>query len=228
MSSTIKHPGEDIEDQVAEAASILGLDVSRETLAAVRVYVEQLLKWNKTYNLTAIRNQEDVLVNHIFDCMSVLKNIREKTGNNKFKLVDVGSGAGLPGVIIGLWFPESQVICIDSVEKKVSFIRHVTARMGCKNVSSKHARVELIPPLEADVVISRAFASLSLFTSLAGKHCKTDGRVASMKAAQVKEDLAELETSGSEWCLDELQDLKVPKMMAKRYLVWLQRKGNNG
>lgn len=213
-----------VHERITAAGAKLGLDVSRETSNAIAVYVEQLLKWNKTYNLTALRSVEDVLTHHIFDCMSILSAIEKKVGRDNFTVVDVGSGAGLPGVIIGLWFPKSRVVCVDTVEKKTTFIRYVSGTMGCKNIEARHARIEELDPQQADIVISRAFSSLTLFTTLAGKHCSENGMMVSMKSAQVQEDLAELDNSASEWCLESLEELDVPEVSARRNLVWLQRK----
>ena len=213
-----------IELRIVKAGEALGLDVSRETQDQIVCYIDQLQKWNRTYNLTAIRTLDDILINHIFDCMSVVPPLARRAQNKKFTLVDVGSGAGLPGLIIALWFPHSEVICIDTVEKKTSFIRHVSGRMGCKNVKAIHARVEDLPSLEADFVISRAFSSLVDFTHLAGHHCSDTGRMLSMKSTQVQDDIAELDSSESDWSVESLEDLYVPDNKARRHLVWLHRK----
>ena len=215
---------ETIESRIAKASNALALDVSRETLDQIVCYIDQLQKWNRTYNLTAIRSLDDILINHIFDCMSVVPAIFRRAQSKKFTLVDVGSGAGLPGLIIALWFPHCEVICIDTVEKKTSFIRHVSGRMGCKNVKAVHARVEDLISLEADFVISRAFSSLADFTRLAGHHCSDAGLMLSMKSTQVQEDIAELDASESNWSVESLEDLYVPDNKARRYLVWLHRK----
>lgn len=207
-----------------QAATALGLDVSRETLQKIDIYVSNLQKWNRTYNLTAIRNLDDILVNHIFDCLAIIPEIKKIVSRNDFSIVDVGSGAGLPGVIIAACFPESQVICIDSVEKKTTFIRYVASQMGCKNVQAQHNRVESVATIGADIVISRAFASLKLFVDLAAKHVGQNGWMLSMKAAQVKEDIADLEASDQkEWKAMLVQQLKVPESDSTRYLVGLQR-----
>ncbi len=215
---------ETIETRVVAAGDTLGLNVSRETLDKILCYVEQLQKWNRTYNLTAIRNLDDILVNHIFDCMSVVPAITHKADNKPFTIVDVGSGAGLPGLILALWFEACEVICIDTVDKKTSFIRHVSGRMGCKNVKALHARVEELESLNARFVISRAFSSLTDFTHLAGHHCSDSGLMASMKATQVQDDIAQLDASESDWSVESLERLSVPENKAERYLVWLHRK----
>lgn len=213
-----------VDERICAAGAALGLHVSRETLDGLVCFVDQLQKWNRTYNLTALRTLDDILRNHIFDCMSVIPAMTRRSNQKEFLLVDVGSGAGLPGLIIGLFFKEANVICIDSVEKKTAFIRHAAGKMNCKNVTAMHTRVEAVEPLGADYVISRAFASLTDFTSLAGFHCKPKGRLISMKSAQVAEDISDLSKSDSEWNVELLEELKVPEIEAKRYLVWLQRK----
>ena len=215
---------ETVESRIKEAGKALGLDVSRETLDQILCYIDQLQKWNRTYNLTAIRALDDILVNHIFDCMSVVPAIARRAEHQNFTLVDVGSGAGLPGLIIALWFPQCEVVCIDTVEKKTSFIRHVSGQMGCKLVKAVHARVEELSSLKAQFVISRAFSSLTDFTHLAGHHCLDEGFMVSMKSLQVQDDIAELEASPSAWSVESLEDLSVPENTAKRCLVWLHRK----
>lgn len=213
-----------IVERVTAAATLLELDVSRETLQKIYCYVEHLQKWNRTYNLTALRNFDDILIHHIFDCMAIIPVISSLTGGKKFTLVDVGSGAGLPGLVIAAWFPESQVVCVDSVEKKTTFIRYVAGRMACVNVQALHKRIEDIPILNAEIVISRAFASLKLFSELAGKHVSEGGWLLSMKAAMVNEDIAELESSeDKEWKVSLTKQLTVPESVASRYLVGLQR-----
>src|SRR5690554_6982319 len=112
------HSESSLEKRIVQAATQLDIDVSRETLERIYCYVENLQKWNRTYNLTAIRNLDEILVNHIFDCMAIIPEIGALTEGKPFKLVDVGSGAGLPGLVIAAWFPQAQIVCVDSVEKK--------------------------------------------------------------------------------------------------------------
>lgn len=214
----------DIEKRVAHAAEVMGLTVSRETMAKMLVFLDQLQKWNKTYNLTAIRNFNDMLVNHLFDCMAIISELKRLSEGKAFVMLDVGSGAGLPGLIVASFFPQSKVICVDSVDKKVSFIRHASAKMGCSNVSAVHARVESMTTVSADFVISRAFASLLLFVQLANHHVRKQGYLLSMKAAQVKDDVSEFQATPSDWQVKDIRDLVVPESRAQRYLVVMQRK----
>src|SRR5690606_18650826 len=126
-----------------------------------------------TYNLTALRDPEQMLIQHVFDSLAVLPHVIDILYKNTVEnalIVDVGSGAGLPGVIMAIMQPGWSVHCIDAVEKKMAFVRQMSGALHLPNLQAVHQRVETIAPYQADVVVSRAFASLSDFASLAGRH----------------------------------------------------------
>jgi 16S rRNA (guanine527-N7)-methyltransferase len=189
-------------------------------------YLEQLNKWNKTYNLTAIRDQEQALIQHLFDSLSVVRPLQlniQDHGIKHPKIMDVGSGGGLPGVILAIAFPEATVICVDAVEKKIAFIRHVASVLQLKNLKGLHTRIEELPDASMDIVTSRAFASLKDFATLAGKHVSINGALVAMKGKHPVDEIAELDAT--DWVVKDIEILTVPELDAERCLVWMQRKG---
>ena len=211
--------------RLTKAAEKMGLVLDDKQKQSVLLYLELIQKWNKTYNITAIKEAEQILVQHLFDSLSVIAPLQQQVGAEKAAVVlDVGSGGGLPGVIIAICCPHWHVICIDAVEKKTSFITMVAGRLGLKNLSSKHCRIEDYASDEADLVVSRAFASLSDFANWSGHTAKKNGHLAAMKGHYYPDEIAELEKT-SDWLLDLWQALEVVDMDAERCLIWLKRKG---
>jgi len=203
-----------------------GLVLNSEQIKKLLSYLEQLNKWNKTYNLTAIRDQEQALIQHLFDSLSIVKSFHHKMIAHTIshpQIMDVGSGGGLPGVILAITLPEATVTCVDAVEKKIAFIRHVAGVLQLKNLKATHARVEEIPEAGMDIVTSRAFASLKDFATLSGKHVSLNGELVSMKGKQPVDEIEELVNTG--WMVREIETLTVPELDAERCLVWMQRKG---
>jgi 16S rRNA (guanine527-N7)-methyltransferase len=139
------------------------------------------------------------------------------------KIMDVGSGGGLPGVILAIALPQASVVCVDAVDKKMAFIRHIAGVLQLKNLKAIHARVEELPNAEMDVVTSRAFASLKDFAVLSGKHVSADGELVAMKGKRPTDEIEELEQT--EWKVKNIETLTVPELDAERCLVWMQRKG---
>ena len=191
-------------------------------------YLDQLLRWNKTYNLTAIRDPQQGLVQHIFDSLSVVTPLAEYFQINAIQeptIIDVGSGGGLPGAVLAIVFKQAKITCIDTVEKKTSFIRQVASVLKLENLKALHSRVENVAPLHADIVISRAFSSLEDFAELAGKHVGQDRKLVGMKGKHPDEEGTALLRKG-EWDIEKIEPLNVPELQAERCLVWMQRKGN--
>jgi 16S rRNA (guanine527-N7)-methyltransferase len=187
----------------------------------------QLQRWNKTYNLTALRDPEQMLVQHLFDSLAALPplaNILYKNTVFDAKIVDVGSGAGLPGVVLAALKPAWHVSCVDAVEKKTAFVRQMSGVLALPNLKAVHARVETLAPLDADVVVSRAFASLADFATLAGAHVGARGHLVAMKGREPTEEIETLHQQ-TPWRVDHIQPLVVPELNAQRCLVWMSRQG---
>ena len=203
-----------------------GLVITTAQKKSLLNYLEQLNKWNKTYNLTAIRDQEQALVQHLFDSLSLVNPIQrtlQTKGITQPLIMDVGSGGGLPGVILAITLPEASIKCVDAVEKKIAFIRHVAGVLQLKNLKVVHDRVEELENQQMDLVTSRAFASLRDFATLSGKHVSVTGELVAMKGKYPKDEISELQNTA--WAEKEIETLIVPELDAERCLVWMQRKG---
>jgi 16S rRNA (guanine527-N7)-methyltransferase len=210
------------------AAQTLSLELHDDQAESLLSYIDQLQRWNRTYNLTALREPEQMLVQHLFDSLSVVKPLVDILDKNTVlspRIVDVGSGAGLPGIVLAIMQPQWQVHCIDAVEKKMAFVRQMAGVLRLPNLHAMHARVEALQPLDAHIVISRAFASLTDFATLAGPHVAKDGYLAAMKGREPQEEIETLEQQTG-WRPCQIQALLVPELNAQRCLVWLSRQGN--
>lgn len=208
------------------ACTELDISLTDEQQASLLRYIEQLAKWNKTYNLTALRDPEQMLIQHLFDSLSIVKPLdvhARKKGLESLSIVDVGSGAGLPGVVLATACSTWNVSCIDAVEKKIAFIRQMANVLGLGNLYALHNRVEDIPPMQADVVTSRAFSSLLDFVHLSSKHIKPGGSLLAMKGKHPHDEIADLEAH-SRWRVTAIESLTVPELDAQRCLLWLSEK----
>ena len=155
-------------------------------LETALAYLELLIKWNKAYNLTAVRDPAQMVTRHLLDSLAVLPYI------NGSHVIDVGSGAGLPGIPLALMCPERQFTLLDSNNKKTRFMTQAVIELGLKNVVVKHCRVEQLAEPPFDTVISRAFATIADMLTVAGHLAGTDGKYLAMKGVFPEEELAAL------------------------------------
>ena len=146
---------------LADAATQLGISLSAEATAHLLSYLALIAKWNKIYNLTAVRDPNEMMTHHLLDSLAVIASLTKRMASGT--LLDVGSGAGLPGVVIAICCPEIHVTCVDAVAKKATFIKQVALELKLPNLVGLHSRIETIAQ-PFDVVCSRAFASLVDFT----------------------------------------------------------------
>lgn len=200
-----------LDSQLAEGVAALGLDsiVTADMQAQCLAYMALLQKWNKVYNLTAIRDPQEMLALHLLDSLSVLPYVQ--SGN----LLDVGSGGGLPGLIIAIARPDVQVTTIDTVQKKAIFMRQVKAELGLDNVQVAHSRVESYqPPSPFGQVISRAFSDIALLRRLTMHLIVPHGRWLAMKGVIPSEELQLASVIPS-----EIIRLQVPTLQAERHLI---------
>ena len=217
--------------QLGDAAVALGLSVSPAMLDRLMDYLQMLQRWNKVYNLTALRDPDEMLSHHLVDCLAVLPALQRHVAglvvgvagdvqSRPLRILDVGSGAGLPGVVIAVLRPDWHVSCVDTVAKKSSFIRQVGAELRLPNLQSLHARVENLDPAMGvyDVITSRAFASLADFTALSAAVLAAQGVWLAMKGK-----LPTDETSPPGVQMFHVEQLQVPGLEAQRCLVWLRR-----
>src|SRR5690606_23788291 len=179
-------------DRIAGAAATLGLDITDAQVQQLSVYQDQLLRWNKVYNLTALRDPDKVLIQHVFDSLSVIGPLGDKFATGRtISVLDVGSGGGLPGAVLAIMRPDWQVCCVDAVEKKTAFIRQAAGVLKLPNLVSEHIRIERKPPAQADLVISRAFASLVDFSDWSGMHVGSEGHLVAMKGRLASEEVSQ-------------------------------------
>ena len=199
----------------------LGLDVADSHSEALLRYLALLQRWNATYNLTSIREPGQMLTHHLADCLAVIGPLRRQIGTPASRLLDVGSGGGLPGVVIAILNPHIDVTCIDAVGKKAAFVQQVAGELRLHNLHSQHARVELMRADPFHVVASRAFASLADFTHITRQHLGPNGVWMAMKGKQPSDELAQLP---AEVRVLHVEQLAVPSLDAERCVVWMRHR----
>lgn len=222
---------------VLDALRVTLDDAQRQRCAA---YMGMLSHWNATYNLTALRDASDMFTHHLSDCLTVLPHLAKHLATAPseatagateqggapgaapaVRLLDVGSGGGLPGVLLAIARPDVQVCCVDTVGKKAAFIRQVSAELRLPNLRAEHARVEDLNSRH-DIVTSRAFASLADFVALTRERLAPGGVWMAMKGKSPDEEQAVLPDDVEVFHVEPLQ---VPGLDAERCLVWMRVRG---
>lgn len=209
-----------LERELREGLVALGLALTDAQVARLLEFAGLLQKWTRVYNLTALRRPEEVLTHHVLDSASVVAPLKRLMGDSARRLLDVGSGGGLPGVVIAIACPAIRVDCIDAVAKKAAFIQQVAATLQLPNLRGLHGRVEQVRE-SYDVVSSRAFASLADFTSWSGSALGPGGAWMAMKGKFPAEEVAELPPDVE---LFHVEQLQVPGLHAERCALWLRRR----
>ncbi|MEY2791114.1 MAG: hypothetical protein RL295_1279 [Pseudomonadota bacterium] len=202
----------------------LGLSLTPDQQSQLLSYVDLIAKWTKVYNLTAVRDAKEMLTHHLLDSLAVIAPLRRELAKLNLpagespKLLDVGSGAGLPGIVIAITCPEVSVSCVDTVAKKAAFIQQVAATLKLPNLRGLHARVEsLTDPF--DIVCSRAFASLVDFTTWSQSALASHGVWLAMKGKHPDQELAALPDNIRVFHVEQLH---VPGLDAERCIIWLR------
>ena len=200
------------------ASDALKLSLSPPTQDALLAYLDLIAKWNKVYNLTAVRDPAEMMTHHLLDSMAVIAPLTQRVPRGT--LLDVGSGAGLPGAVIAICCPTIHVTCVDAVAKKATFIKQVALELRLPNLVGLHGRIETIEQ-PFDVICSRAFASLLDFTQGSASALSQSGLWMAMKGKLPTDELAALPASIDVF---HVEQLKVPGLDAARCLVWMQKK----
>ena len=225
-----------LERKLRHGLAELRLSLDDAQVTRLLDYLDLIQKWTKVYNLTAVREPEDMLTHHLLDSLAVILPLRlklaglrgdgltaargdEATTLADVRLLDVGSGAGLPGVVIAICCPDISVDCVDAVAKKVAFIRQVAATLKLSNLRGLHARVENLAERYA-VVSSRAFASLSDFSRWSEGALAPGGVWMAMKGKDPEDEISAL--SGQVQVF-HVEHLAVPGLGAERCIVWMRR-----
>lgn len=200
--------------KLSAGLSLLGLKLSDAQQCLLLDYVALLQKWNKVYNLTAVRDPENMLYQHLLDSLAVLPYV----GNGR--LLDVGTGGGLPGVVLAIARPELDITLLDSNQKKTTFLRQASIELGLKNVRVECIRVDDYQPVTPfDMVISRAFSELAEFVRLSARLCRAGGVLLAMKGVYPHDELAQLSEKFQQI---DVVSLDVPGLEAQRHLVILR------
>lgn len=200
--------------ELAQGVAGLGLELGAETQRRLLDYLALLQKWNKVYNLTAVREPQKMVSHHLLDCLAVLPHVGART------ILDVGSGAGLPGVPLALALPQAQVTLLDSSHKKAAFLNQAAIELGLHNATVICERIEAWQPQQRfELVISRAFSDLAEYVLFAGRLCAKDGVIAALKGVYPYEEIAQLPR---DFKLKHVVPLKVPGLPAERHLVLVQ------
>jgi len=206
------------EDTLAAGLRALGVVLPDGARARLDAYVALLAKWNRTYNLTAIREPERMITHHLLDALAVMPHLPQRA---QLRLLDVGAGGGVPGIPLAIARPQWTVALVDSSHKKATFLAQAAAELGLSNVTAAATRIEdYVPAAPFDVVISRAFADLRTFAETSSRHLAADGLLVAMKGVHPDEEIAELP---ADIAVIAAPKLDVPGLDAARHLIFMHR-----
>lgn len=210
-----------LEVPLRDGVQQLGLSLGDEQIAQLMAFLDLLQKWNKVYNLTSVRDPQEMLTHHLLDSLAAVTPLvrhLEGTGLPAPKLLDVGSGGGLPAVVFAICLPQLDVSCVDTVGKKVAFIQQAAAALRLRNLHGIQSRVEQLSQ-QYDVVSCRAFAALQDFAAWSAQTLKADGIWLAMKAKRPDDELALLPATVQ---VLNIEPLQVPGLDAERCIVWMR------
>jgi 16S rRNA (guanine527-N7)-methyltransferase len=200
--------------ELLSGSARLGMTLSAGAIDSLVAFLLVLSKWNRTFNLTAIREPSKLVSHHLLDSLAIIRYLQPGS------VIDVGTGAGLPGLPIAIAEPHREIQLLDSNHKKVTFLRQAVLELGLANVSVIDKRVEdYHPPKKFQNVVSRAFSDLHDFAALAGHLCDDEGRLLAMKGLHPHEEIALLPDN---WVAEHIFSLDVPQLGATRHLVVMQ------
>ena len=204
-----------LEDELRRGLDALELSLSPDAQTKLLKHLELVEKWNRVYNLTAVRDRDQMLAHHVFDSLAVVPHVNGAT------VLDVGSGAGLPGIPLAIARLDMKVTLLEANHKKSTFLKQAVMELGLPNTDVVNARAEAwTAPAPYDVVISRAFSDLGEFVALAGRLCADNGVLAAMKGVYPFEELAQVKEP---YQTTAVISLTVPMLNAERHLVLIQR-----
>ncbi|SUD90940.1 16S rRNA (guanine(527)-N(7))-methyltransferase RsmG [Psychrobacter phenylpyruvicus] len=214
----ISNQYQELDKLLLDSIEQLKLEISAEQRGKLMLYLDKLLFWNKAYNLTAIKQPREALIKHIIDCLAIIPHL--KSG----KLLDIGTGAGLPGVVIAICEPDREVTVLDSNQKKIRFIRQSVSELKLTNVTPVASRIENFLPQEHEkfaVITSRAFASLTDFVEAAEPRLAQGGWLQAMKGLIPEPE--DMNALIDEWQIEHIA-LDVPHLHETRHLTELVKK----
>jgi 16S rRNA (guanine527-N7)-methyltransferase len=207
-----------LEAGLRSGAQALGLALSDAQIQHLLAYAALIQKWNKVYNLTALRDPADMLTHHLLDSLTAIAPLSRHTQGQPIHVLDVGSGGGLPGVVLAICMPELNVTCVDTVAKKAAFVQQVAVSLKLPNLRGIHARVEsLTDPYQ--VICSRAFASLPDFVTWSRSALAEGGVWMAMKG---KHPQGEIDALPADVKVFHVEPLTVPGLDVERCMVWMR------
>jgi 16S rRNA (guanine527-N7)-methyltransferase len=207
-----------LEEGLRAGAKALGLRLSDEQIRLLMAYMALIQKWNKVYNLTALRDPADMLSHHLLDSLTAIAPLTRHTQGQPTRVLDVGSGGGLPGVVLAICMPELTVTCVDTVAKKAAFVQQVAASLKLPHLRGVHARVEsLTEPYP--VICSRAFASLPDFVTWSRSALAEGGVWMAMKGKHPQDEVDALPADVKVF---HVEPLVVPGLDVERCMVWMR------
>ena len=207
-----------LEAGLRSGAQALGLVLSDAQIQHLLDYAALIQKWNKVYNLTALRDPADMLTHHLLDSLTAIAPLSRHTQGQPIRVLDVGSGGGLPGVVLAICMPELNVSCVDTVAKKAAFVQQVAVSLKLPNLRGLHARVEtLTDPYQ--VICSRAFASLPDFVTWSRSALAEGGVWMAMKGKHPQDEIVALPADVKVF---HVEPLTVPGLDVERCMVWMR------
>jgi len=221
MNLTMETPNKDL---LVQGAKAFGIDLDEEAIESFDLYLKELLKWNRKINLTAIRSEKGMILKHFLDSLSVTPYLPKHSS-----ILDIGSGAGFPGIPLKIVQPTLEITLIDSVRKKVDFQRHIIRMLGLRGTEALHGRVqdkEILQSLARrfDIVLSRAFSDLRTFLVLSLPFLKEEGTVIAMKGEVDDKEMTLLtETEGTRYRLQKTIPLILPFSSFKRTILLFEK-----
>jgi 16S rRNA (guanine527-N7)-methyltransferase len=207
-------------EALREGAQALGITLSEQQCTRLLDYQALLGKWNKVYNLTAVRDPSQMMTHHLLDSLAAVTAFAGAT-----QVLDVGAGGGLPGIVLAIWAaeaePQMRITLVDTVQKKTAFLTQVKAQLQLGNVAVLHARVEQLPiEQQYDVITSRAFAELKDFVDWSNHLLQAGGKFIALKGVMPQQEIERLPTG---WAVTAVQALQVPGLDAERHLIFMER-----
>jgi 16S rRNA (guanine527-N7)-methyltransferase len=210
-----------VQDQIRVAAIALNLTLSEQQVIQLRDYMALLHKWNAAYNLSALKDPQEMLVKHLFDCLAVVKPIADLLEPYSDKTVlDVGTGAGLPGVVLAVCLPTIQVTMLDAVQKKITFVRQAIGALRLPNAAAHGIRIQDWRQTHR-VITARAWTALADIPTLTAHCLAHGGRIAAMKGPRLSSEAEQLPVN---WQIERVLDIVVPELADSRRLAILQHK----
>lgn len=214
---------------VQQAAARLAVSLSEQQVSDLLAYLNLIVKWNKVYNLTAVRDPAEMLTHHLFDSLAIVaplnRHLLQHPTGAAINLLDVGAGAGLPGVVVAICCPQVAVTCVDAVAKKMAFVQQVATELKLPNLKALHSRVEVLTQ-KFEVITSRAFATLADFVT--GSQAALAPGTGVWLAMKGRDPSAEVAALPADVTVFHVEQLTVPGLDAERCIVWMKKAISTG